>query len=63
MRFVAAADELGSYEVKANYRTLGPAVRQRHAAGGARRSRRSTRRTSRRRCWPAPKAAVAGRSG
>ncbi len=24
MRFVAAADELGSYEVKANYRTLGP---------------------------------------
>ena len=28
VRFVAAADELGSYEVKANYRTLGPAVRQ-----------------------------------
>ncbi len=25
VRFVAAADELGSYEVKANYRTLGPA--------------------------------------
>jgi isoleucyl-tRNA synthetase len=24
VRFVAAADELGSYEVKANYRTLGP---------------------------------------
>ncbi|HWD10935.1 MAG TPA: isoleucine--tRNA ligase [Solirubrobacteraceae bacterium] len=24
MRFVAAADELGSYEVKANYRSLGP---------------------------------------
>ena len=24
MRFVAAAEELGSYEVKANYRTLGP---------------------------------------
>jgi isoleucyl-tRNA synthetase len=24
IRFVAAADELGSYEVKANYRTLGP---------------------------------------
>jgi isoleucyl-tRNA synthetase len=24
LRFVAAADELGSYEVKANYRTLGP---------------------------------------
>jgi isoleucyl-tRNA synthetase len=24
MRFVAAADELGTYEVKANYRTLGP---------------------------------------
>jgi isoleucyl-tRNA synthetase len=24
MRFLAAADELGSYEVKANYRTLGP---------------------------------------
>ena len=24
VRFVAAAEELGSYEVKANYRTLGP---------------------------------------
>jgi isoleucyl-tRNA synthetase len=24
IRFVAAADELGSYEIKANYRTLGP---------------------------------------
>ena len=34
VRFVAAAEELGSYEVKANYRTLGPAVRQGHAARG-----------------------------
>ncbi len=34
VRFVAAADELGSYEVKANYRTLGPRFGKRHAAGG-----------------------------
>ena len=34
VRFVAAAEELGSYEVKANYRTLGPLFGERHAAGG-----------------------------
>ncbi len=36
VRFVAAAEELGSYEVKANYRTLGPLFGKRHAARGRR---------------------------
>ena len=40
VRFVAAADELGSYEVKANYRTLGPLFGKDDAAGG-RRDRRA----------------------
>ena len=36
VRFVAAAEELGSYEVKANYRTLGPLFGKADAAGGRR---------------------------
>ena len=57
MRFVAAADELGSYEVKPNYRTLGPAVRQGHAAGGGRDRSARSRRTS------PPRCATAAQSG
>ncbi len=51
VRFVAAAEELGSYEVKANYRTLGPAVRTGYAA--RRRGDRRAR-SGRRRGGPAP---------
>ena len=39
LRFVSEADELGEVEVKPNYRTLGPALRQADAAG-RRRGRR-----------------------
>ena len=46
IRYVAQADELGSYEIKPNYRALGPALRQGDAAGGRGGRRRSTRRTS-----------------
>ena len=39
LRFVSEVDELGRVEVKPNYRTLGPQVRQADAAGGSRRRR------------------------
>ena len=46
LRFVDEADELGSYEVKPNYRTLGPRFGKRDAAGrrGGRRARPGARR-------------------
>ena len=46
VRFVAAAEELGSYEVKANYRTLGPMFGKDDAArgGGDRGARPGARR-------------------
>ena len=50
LRFVSEADELGEVEIKPNYRTLGPAVRQADAARGGRRRRRWTPATRRRRC-------------
>ncbi len=43
VRFVAAAEELSEYEVKANYRALGPLFGK-DMPGARRRSRRSTRR-------------------
>ena len=49
VRFVAAADELGSYEVKANYRTLGPLFGKEMPLA-ARRSRRWTRARGGARC-------------
>ena len=36
VRYVSEADELGRFELKPNYRALGPALRQAHAAGGGR---------------------------
>ena len=45
VRYVSEADELGRFELKPNYRSLGPALRQAHAAGGRRggRARRPAR--------------------
>ena len=36
VRYVSQADELGRFELKPNYRSLGPALRQADAAGGGR---------------------------
>ena len=56
LRFVSEADELGEVEVKPNYRSLGPALRQGHADGRGRRGRagpgRDSRRPARRRAGP-----------
>ena len=46
------------YEVKPNYRALGPALRQARCRRWPRRSRRSTRRTSRRRCATAARVGI-----
>ena len=58
LRFVSEADELGQVEIKPNYRTLGPAVRQADAAGGGRGRRPRRRPTSRRRCATAEPVAI-----
>ena len=50
LRFVERADELGSYEVKPNYRTLGPRFGKAMPQVAARRGRPRPRRTSRVSC-------------
>ncbi len=50
VRYVSEADELGSFELKPNYRALGPALRQAHAPAGRGRWRRWMRRAPRARC-------------
>ena len=50
LRFVEEADELGSYEVKPNYRTLGPRFGKSDAAGRRRGRGARRRRTSPPRC-------------
>ena len=49
-RYVAEAEELGSYEVKPNYRTLGPRFGKLMPQVAPKRSKRSIPRTWRRRC-------------